>query len=67
MAAIDFRVFPVMVIEVTRQAMAEKKWWKMDFRGYMVGNGFSRVFRRGHRGSPVDNGRKKKKFTAVIW
>ena len=26
----------------------------------MVENGFSRVFRRGHRGSPVDNGRKKK-------
>ena len=39
----DFRAFPVVAIEVTRQAMAEMvenggkwisagKWWKMDFR-----------------------------------
>ena len=44
---IDFRVFPVMAIKVTRQAMAGngRKWWKMDFRGKMVENGFPRVSR----------------------
>ena len=31
------------------------KWLKMGCRGYLVGNGFPRVSRRGHRGSPVGN------------
>ena len=31
---------------------------KKVHRGYLVGNGFSRVLRHGSRGGPVDNGRK---------
>ena len=40
--------------------MAEngRKWSKMDFRGYLVGNGFPRVSRRGHRGDQAGNGRQ---------
>ena len=40
--------------------MAEngRKWSKIDFRGYLVENGFSRVSSHGHRGEQVDNGRK---------
>ena len=34
----------------------------MDFRGKMVGNGFPRVSRHGHRGSPVDNGQNGGKW-----
>ena len=49
----DFRAFCTMVIEVARKTMAEmaengRKWWKMVekvHRGYLVGNGFSRVLR----------------------
>ena len=39
------------------QKMVENggKWLKMGCRGYLVGNGFPRVSRRGHRGSPVGN------------
>ena len=49
---IDFRVFLVVVIEVTRKTMAENglKWQKKGCRGKMAGNGFPRVSRRGHRG-----------------
>ena len=57
--------------------MAEngRKWQKIDFRGYLVENGFRRVSRRGHRGDQEDNDKKwqkmvengRKKFTAVIW
>ena len=59
----DFRVFLVMVIEVARKTMAEmaengRKWQKMGCRGYLVGNGFPRVSRRGHRDSQAGNGRK---------
>ena len=42
-----------------------RKWPKMakkDFRGYMVGNGFPRVSRRGHRGDQAGNGRKWSKM-----
>ena len=58
-----FRAFLVMDNKVARQAMAEngRKWQKMVeivHRGYLVGNGFSRVLRHGSRGSQVDNGRK---------
>ena len=80
MAAMGFRAFHVVVIEVARQAMAEngrngRKWQKIDFRGKMEENGFPRVSRRGHRGGPVDNGRKwpkmvengRKLISAVIW
>ena len=39
-----------------------RKWQKIDFRGYLVGNGFPRIIRRGHRGDQEDemaeNGRK---------
>ena len=47
-----FRAFLVMDNTIARQAMAENggKWWKMDFRGKMVENGFPRVSRHGHRG-----------------
>ena len=46
----DFRVFLVVVIEVTRKTIAEMvenggKWQKIDFRGYLVGNGFPRIIR----------------------
>ena len=34
----------------------------MGCRGYLVGNGFSRVSRRGHRGSRAGNGRKWQKM-----
>ena len=34
----------------------------MGCRGYLVGNGFSRVSRRGHRGGQVGNGRKWQKM-----
>ena len=62
-----FRAFLVMDNKVARQAMAENggKWSKMVekvHRGYLVENGFSRVSRRGHRGGPVDNGRKWQKW-----
>ena len=54
MAAMGFRAFHVVVIEVARQAMAENggKWQKM------VENGLPRVSCYGHRGEQVDNGRK---------
>ena len=34
LAAIEFRAFLVIAIEVTRQAMAEngRKWWKIEVR-----------------------------------
>ena len=38
---------------------------KKVHRGYLVGNGFSRVSRRGHRGGPVDNGRKWQKWSKM--
>ena len=55
-----FRAFLVIAIEVTRQAMAEngRKWQKIDFRGYLVGNGFPRILRHGHRGDQEDYSRK---------
>ena len=34
---------------------------KTVHRGYLVGNGFSRVSRHGHRGDQVGNGRKWQK------
>ena len=50
--------------KVARQAMAEngRKWSKMGCRGYLVGNGFPRVSRRGHRGGPEDHGRNGRKW-----
>ena len=44
--------------------MAEsgRKWSKMDFRGKMAGNGFSRVLRHGSRGNQEGNGRKWQKM-----
>ena len=44
--------------------MAEngRKWQKRVHRGYLVENGFSRVFRHGHRGSQEDNGRNGRKW-----
>ena len=52
----DFRVFHVVAIEVARKTIAEMvenggKWQKIDFRGYLVGNGFPRVLRH----SPTTN------------
>ena len=43
-----FRVFCATVTSMTRQAIAEngRKWQKMDFRGKMAGNGFSRFLRQ---------------------
>ena len=74
LAAMGFRAFLVIAIEVTRQAMAEngrkwqkmaengRKWQKIDFRGYLVGNGFPRVSRRGHRGDQEDNDKNGRKW-----
>ena len=47
---IDFRVFHVVAIEVEKGGQVKmvengRKWSKIDFRGYLVGNGFSRIFR----------------------
>ena len=69
-----FRAFLVMDNKVARQAMAEngrkwqkmvengRKWQRIDFRGYLVGNGFPRVSRRGHRGGQAGNGRNGRKW-----
>ena len=75
-------MFLVVAIEVEKRRSGKngkngRKWWKMgcrgkmakmDFRGKMAGNGFSRVLRHGSRGSPVDNGRNGRiRVAAVIW
>ena len=62
-----FRVFLVMDNTVARQEMAEngRKWQKMDFRGYLVGNGFPRVSRRGHRGDQEDNDKNGRKWSKM--
>ena len=39
---------------------------KKDFRGYLVGNGFPRVSRRGHRGGPEDHGQNGRKWPKMV-
>ena len=39
---------------------------KKVHRGYLVGNGFPRVFRRGHRGDQEDNGKNGKKRSKMV-
>ena len=43
-----------------------RKWSKMDFRGYLVENGFSRVSRRGHRGDQEDHGKNGRKWQKMV-
>ena len=63
-----FRAFLVMDNTVARQAMAGNggKWWKKVHRDYLVGNGFPRVSRRGHRGDQAGNGRKWLKMAKMV-
>ena len=63
MAAMGFRAFLVMDNKVARQVMAEngRKWQRIDFRGKMIDNGFSRFLHHGHRGVQEDNGKNGKK------
>ena len=44
--------------------MAEngRKWSKKVHRGYLVGNGFPRIIRRGHRGDQEDNDKNGRKW-----
>ena len=43
-----------------------RKWQKMGCRGYLVGNGFSRVSRRGHRGDQEDHGKNGRKWQKMV-
>ena len=43
-----------------------RKWSKIDFRGYLVENGFSRFLHHGHRGSQEDNGRNGRKWQKKV-
>ena len=43
-----------------------RKWSKKVHRGYLVGNGFSRILRRGHRGDQEDNGKNGKKRSKMV-
>ena len=47
--------------------MAEngRQWQKMGCRGYLVGNGFPRILRHGHRGSQEDHGRNGRKWSKM--
>ena len=49
--------------------MAEKgqKWQKIDFRGKMIENGFSRFLHHGHRGDQEDNGKKMAENGGKWW
>ena len=60
----DFRVFLVVAIEVEKRRSGKngRKWSKMGCRGYLVGNGFPRFLRRGHRGGQEDHGRNGRKW-----
>ena len=50
-------MFPVVAIEVEKGGQVKMvKMVKMGCRGYLVGNGFPRVSRRGHRGGQVGIG-----------
>ena len=73
-----FLSLPLYKVQQGKNGRKWVKWPKKVHRGYLVGNGFSRGVRHGHRGSQVarskmvENGRKwvkmvEKKFTAVIW
>ena len=39
-----------------------RKWQAIDFHGYLVGNGFPRIIRRGHRGDQEDNDKNGRKW-----
>ena len=51
-------MFLIVAIEVARKTIAEMvenggKWQKIDFRGYLVGNGFPRIIR--HSPTTIDS------------
>ena len=62
-----FRAFLVMDNKVARQVIAEngRQWQIMGCRGYLVGNGFPRILRHGHRGSQEDHGRNGRKWSKM--